>query len=358
MRSRRVTTWWQSPVAVRTAWAIVAVLAGVAGCSDGDAPADADTESASPVVRTARRGPVELTVTMAKDRVSIAEPVELRLELRGNAEVDLALPEFGQGLDGFQIRDFQEANPQVAEDGSQTLVQTYELDMLVSGRYAIPPITAQYRLRPVDNSQSTETPPFSELATEPIEFEVTSLLEGEFDPTAFRDVKPVVGLPVRRDWRTWAWWGGGAIAALAVLAWLAVWAWRRSQAPRRAIPIVPHEWAFARLRELAEANLIERGAVREFYYRLSEIARRYIELRFGLTAAEQTTEEFLEAMRAGDTLPREQQGALSAFMEACDRVKYACHQPETDEIEQVFNAAREFVNATRAAADEPRELAA
>jgi hypothetical protein len=157
----------------------------------------------------------------------------------------------------------------------------------------------------------------------------------------------VATVPVDRDWRVLALWVGVGIVGLVVLIVLVRLLVRRVAGPRRTRSIPPHAWALGALRALAAEKLIESGAVKLFYYRLNEIARTYIELRFGLMAPERTTEEFLREMEAGNRLPRAHQSALTAFLRQCDLVKYACYEPGTAEIEAVFNTARDFIEATR-----------
>ncbi|NOX57792.1 MAG: hypothetical protein GXP29_02910, partial [Planctomycetes bacterium] len=154
-------------------------------------------------------------------------------------------------------------------------------------------------------------------------------------------------LPVDRSWRWLAWTAGGVgvLIFCGLLGVFLVRKYRRGDALVATIP--PHEWAFAQLRALADSGLIEAGEFRPFYYRLSEITRTYIELRFGLMAPERTTEEFLDEMRSSNALDETDQAQLQPFLAACDRVKYALYEPTTTEIEGVFNAARDFVERTR-----------
>jgi len=338
------------------------VLAGLAsvGCR-GPAPEEsASAEAAKPVVRTVDRGPVKLTVTASTSEVSIAERLALAIEVQADAGIEVFMPQFGESLAQFQIRDFRETEPQVDEHGRQMLRQEYDLDMLVSGTYAIPGITARYR-RTVGDAAVTSNgqgAALAELTTDPIEITVKSLLEGEFDPQKFHDVKPVAELPVDVAWGRIALFSAGAAAGLGILGFAAWRLVRRGRRGQRLVRMAPHEWALAQLRGLADAKLIEQGRVQEFYYRLSEIARRYIELRFGLMAPERTTEEFLLEMRASNVLTGQQQGLLGNFLEACDQVKYALHEPGAGEIEQVFNTARDFVLQTRQQALQPEEVAA
>ena len=172
---------------------------------------------------------------------------------------------------------------------------------------------------------------------------VTSLVEGEFDPRVFRDVKGPVGLPADRTW-AWAWWTGGVLVGTLLLIAAMVMLVRRIGREPPEVIIPAHEWAFEQLKLLIDEELVEGGMVHEFYYRLSMIVRQYIELRFDLTAPEWTTQEFLVEVQRSLKLPVEYRSNLGNFLTACDEVKYALYEPASDEIETAFNAARDFVD--------------
>ena len=74
--------------------------------------------------------------------------------------------------------------------------------------------------------------------------------------------------------------------------------------------------------------------------------RVYIELRFGLMAPERTTEEFLEEVRRSRSLETRHKALLDDFLSSCDLVKFARYSPTTTEIEDAFNAARDFIQET------------
>jgi len=355
--------------AVGTMWRMMPAILGCAllliGCRDAGDVEQAGQGVSEPVVRTVDRGPVKLTVTADKSEISIAERLQLTIAVNAEEGIEVEMPDFGASLAEFQIRDFQEKPAQVGDDGRQTFEQSYDLDIFLSGEYTIPGITAKYRKDAEAIGEPAEEAPFAELTSEPITIKVKSLLEGEFDPQKFHGVKPVAELRADWAWGTIAATAGGGLAGLIVVILLIVWLVRRLTRPAGEVRVPPHEWALEQLRVLAAEQLVERGRVQEFYYRLSEIARRYIELRFGLMAPERTTEEFLLEMRQSTALSRTHQAALGDFLEACDLVKYARHEPTTAEIEQVFNTARDFVLETRptaqpetAGAGVPQEAAA
>src|SRR5262249_47302552 len=284
-------------------------------------------------------------VRLNKDRVSIAEPVELSMEATAEPNVDVRLPRFGEVTPGLSIRDFKDTTPK-EQDKARTWTRTYKLESFVSGQVALPPVKVDFTdHRKQIQSTRTQKAIESSVEVEPLALTVESLLSGQFDPQKFNDIKGAVALPRPRSFVILA-WGAGAVAALLAVG-AAVWYVRRRRDIQRQVKMPPHQWAMLELERLLAEDLVGRGLVVEFYYRLNGLLRRYIELRFGLNAAEQTSEEFLRELRGDHRLPVEYKPALQNFIAACDPVKYARYQPRREQIEQVFNAARDFILGTQ-----------
>jgi MYXO-CTERM domain-containing protein len=147
------------------------------------------------------------------------------------------------------------------------------------------------------------------------------------------DIKGVV--PVPHSW----WWLAGLVLLL-VLAF--VWWRRRRRSSTVAAPVIlpsPFELALAALRRLREDG----PPVEQFYTRLSDIVRQYIESQFGLRAPERTTEEFL----AEATLPAQHMTLLSSFLQESDLVKFARLRPGNNDMERAFAAAEKFVRESQ-----------
>ncbi len=317
--------------------AVLVAMALVGGCAPEAGAPDEEVDATGPVVKTAERGPVVMTVTVDKGEITLAERLRLTVVVTAEEGVDIEMPRFGDRMTDFAIRDFREASAEPFE-GGRRWTQEYDLDVFLSGDYTIPEMTAMF----VDARGGEDERIEAGVTTDEFMVTVTSLMEGEFDPTAYRDIKGPVELPRDRTW-AWAWWVGGGIAGTAAFVLLIVWLVRRSRRAAPEIVIPAHEWAFDQLQALIEEQLVENGMVHEFYFRLSMIVREYIERRFDLTAAEWTTEEFLVEVQRSLKLPVEYRGMLGNFLIACDRVKFAMHEPRATEIEQAFNAARDFV---------------
>ena len=111
--------------------------------------------------------------------------------------------------------------------------------------------------------------------------------------------------------------------------------------------IPPHEQAFAELQALVDENLVDQGKIKEFYQRISDILRKYIENRFHLKAPEQTTEEFLGSIQSDNAFNTAEKSLLKDFLIHCDLVKFARFQPETGDIQQTFDSCKAFITDTR-----------
>ena len=108
-----------------------------------------------------------------------------------------------------------------------------------------------------------------------------------------------------------------------------------------------HEIAYERLRALVKDNLINAGRTKEFYERISDILRHYIEHRFCLKAPERTTDEFLIEIQSTDVLCAHDKERLAEFLRHCDMVKFARMDPTTEQIQHTFDLVKNFIETTK-----------
>lgn len=305
------------------------------GCRDERAPAEGTGDRAGSIVQVADRGPVRMTVTVDKRGITLSERFNLTVEVVAPRGIDVEMPRLGERVTDLSIRDYRQY-PAESFEGGWRRRQEYRLDAFLSGDYTIPEMTATF----IDRRAGEDALAKAEVAVSQFTLTVRSLVEGELDPTAFRDIKGLVPLPFDRSW-AWAATGGLAGAVVLTLAILGLLRHRHREAPE-AVPR-PHEWALAQLKKLIDEQLVERGLVREFYSRLSMIVRRYVERRFDLTAPMRTTEEFMLETQGSSRLPVEYHGTVGRFLGVCDRVKFARHAPHAKKISEALNTARDFV---------------
>ncbi len=178
--------------------------------------------------------------------------------------------------------------------------------------------------------------------------------------TAGIEPQPAKGV-IGRSWSPWPF----LLAFLALAAVIAalVW-WRRKRAASApamliAPPVPARELVLARLQEARDAGLIERGAMKEFYTRVSEALREYLEAIGPGWGEDLTTTELLGRFRA--QVGPEEAAALGRLLRPADQVKFARREPDSatavGECESVRRWVLDFDWPPRRTTDQPGEAA-
>jgi hypothetical protein len=285
------------------------------------------------------RGPVSVHVRADKNKLSIAETLVLELEATVGEGYELQMPEVGKALTDFGIVDWDRLNDRLGEDGRVVKTSRYKLEPLLSGNFKLPALKFTF-----EDANNAEQKTY-ELETEPVDVEVTSLLGQERAELVIEDIEDVVEMP-REASSVWIWIVGGGVALAAAAG---VFAYTRRKRVQELVRIFrpAHEVAYERLRRLVEENLVEAGRLKEFYDRISNILRHYIEDRFKLRAPERTTEEFLNELKVSDALGSSDKEDIGEFLVHCDLVKFAKHRPTSEQIQRTFDLVKGFIERTR-----------
>jgi len=283
-------------------------------------------------------GPLQVHVRVDANSVSIAETLTLELEATVEEGYDVTMPRVDSVLQHFGILDWDNLGNRLNEDNSLVETYRYRLEPFISGTYDIPPFTFEFT--DVNTPDTVHT-----LETEPIPVEITSLLGEDRENLTIADIEEVVDIPRKRSY-AWA-WGLGILLLLAL--GLGLWVFVKGRRPIEIIRLFKpaHELAYERLRVLVADDLIEAGHIKAFYERISNILRHYIEDRFHVRAPEQTTEEFLQALSRTDALPADDKSGLGEFLESCDLVKFARHEPQSEHIQKTFDLVKAFIEKTK-----------
>jgi hypothetical protein len=278
--------------------------------------------------------------------MSIADRLHLRITVISNHGYEVELPSFGEKLEQFGIVDYQTTRPALIENSKTRVSRSYVLEPFLSGDYTIPPMQIRFW------KKEKKTSDIHEIDTEAVVINVSSLLPDEMKEMRVHDIKPPVPLP--RSYAVWI-WPGIIVAVMAVfLLFTYVIMRKRRQAKTAGVRQItpPHELAFEELEQLVSERLLEKGEIKLFYQRISDILRRYIENRFSINAPEQTTEEFLNGLDSRRDFPGKYHLLLKNFLTHCDLVKFAEHQPASEDILKTFESCKEFISGTQAKEDD------
>lgn len=307
----------------------------MAGC---DETASSPEDKTFAIDREFPRGPLTAHVRVDCNSISIAERLTVELEAAVQSGYRVKMPAVDKLTEQFGIVNRDALGERLDGDMRRVTTVRYDLEPFLTGTYDLPAF--QFQFFDVNDPNKIYT-----LDTEPIPVEITSLSGEDRENLVIEDIEGVVALPAEIPW-PWIW---GSLGGLLILSGITMWLILR----RRRIPDIvrlfkpAHEIAYDRLRRLVAEDLVESGQVKAFYERISTILRHYIEDRFQLRAPERTTEEFLQELKHSPVLPETDKQDLAKFLNHCDLVKFAKHEPTKDQIQTTFDLVKDFVEKTK-----------
>lgn len=167
-------------------------------------------------------------------------------------------------------------------------------------------------------------------------------------------LRPIQGIipttsPLLKYWP----WIAGLLGLVLIM--LLLWWYRSRRTKKLSAEIMepPHIIAIKGMKELQAAGLFERGKVKEFYFRFSEILRRYLEAIRGFPAAEFTTQEIASAVR------EDEDRRLLSLLRQADLVKFADSVPTQGRKDEDLKWAFSYIEETSPNSDSdhpPREV--
>lgn len=145
------------------------------------------------------------------------------------------------------------------------------------------------------------------------------------------------------------WW----IFIIVLLCAAGIFVWMRYIKDKKAIPLVPkkkpvppYELAMQQLNRLKSEKLCENGYEKEYYTRLTEILRIYLDKRFGINAMEMTSTQIMHHLQSNDDT-KTSAPVMKQILEMADFVKFAKVRPLPDDNQKAFNNAVTFVENTK-----------
>ena len=207
------------------------------------------------------------------------------------------------------------------------LIKKYGVTQFDSGKYVIP------SLKVLINNKAFAT---DSLLVEVFNVQVDTLKQKLFD------IKPIVEVPYQLSY---FWQYVLIILLILVIGALIYWLIKKYQ--KKKVEEVeelksPIERATILLKTLEKKELWQKGAVKEYYSELTDIARNYIEEAIEIPAMESTTSELILALRAASikkkmTVSAETLENLERVLKQADLVKFAKSKPLDYEIAEDQN---------------------
>ena len=213
-------------------------------------------------------------------------------------------------------------------DTSDNLIsQNFIITAWDSGSYYIPPIS------------------FSETSrTEGLLLNVQTVILEE--GAELKDIKQPMEAPI--GWSDiWPWLLGIILFALIVFL-LKKYVFNKKETIKIEKPkvIIPADiTALQQLTKLDEAQVWQAGNVKKYHSEISEIIRRYTEIRFNFIALELATDEIISELKS--KVNNEQLASITILLQRADLAKFAKSKPEETENKESMQLAKHFVAQTK-----------
>lgn len=227
-------------------------------------------------------------------------------------------------------------------------------------------VTSIYLITSFDSGLYQAPPTFAEIKNEsgikrfysgysPLEVMRVKIAPADTSANIFDIIKPYRAPVTVGEILPWV-----VIAALAAAAiWVVIRLLRRfkrqNKVPETIInPEPAHVIALRDLNKLKDEQLWQKGEVKLYYSKLTEILRQYLENRYGVYSLELTTSETLEALVKTGFKKDDLYSNLKTILNGSDLVKFAKYKPEHAENDTHFQSSWAFVEATMVK-EEPNE---
>ena len=242
----------------------------------------------------------------------------------------------------------------VSSDGSVKITDRYLITSFDSGSYVIPPFYAEVEsgdsLLKYFSDYSFLDVIRPDVAPQDTTDVIYDIIPPRGAPVTFREVLPWVVI----------------VLIAAVIVWLLARFLPRNPLRRFVRPPAPpepaHIVALRDLHALSDAELWQKGEIKEYYSRLSDILRRYIDGRYSISSPELTTDETVRMLQKAAVTTPVQMAMVKELLSVSDMVKFAKYLPDSAVHVAFLDNAVRFVEETRvidvALADDSQAAAA
>ena len=264
------------------------------------------------------------------------EPIEMMIGEQ--AQVTLTInTEEGASIEWPKLQPRQELVP-----GVEVIATTHPVfnEMVITltsfdGKlYSLPPFKVKV------NGKESQT---NELALKVIEVEVdTTKLDQFFGPKDVQD-NPFL-------WSEWSpiFW---LSVLMLVLTALGIWLFVRLRANKPIIArikivkrLLPHQKAMKEIEQIKADKMVTSENQKEYYTKLTDTLRRYIEERYGFSAMEMTSSEIIDRLMQTDQQSLDE---LRQLFTTADLVKFAKYSTMINENDANLVSAIDFINQTK-----------
>jgi hypothetical protein len=276
--------------------------------------------------------PVSIDARIDISQPTLGDIVTYTITVTHDPDIVLHIPEYiiPEGLENIE---HGEATPKII---NKQTTQEFWLKLRIDkiGPMTLPSIPVLFDA-PDSNKQIVR----GKIMSPKVNFEVQSLLQLEENASDIKDIKPIAN--IQAPWTHYI-WKALAVLCLLALAYLLWKKWKKKSTPKTEpdFALTAEEKAMKELNELQSHGWMKLGRIRDHFFELSEIFRRYLENRYDFPAQEWTTEEITTHFKNFSGLNESQILQTRGLLIEIDKVKFAKAQANNDPIDSVIR----FIN--------------
>jgi len=289
---------------------------------------------------TALAQQAKVSASLERDSIWLGDQIKMILVAEYPIGTSLSFPELKDTLaNGVEVLSRSARDSSKIGDGMLQMRQSFLITAFDSGPHPIAPfLFAQRTGLSTDSLRTNSLKLFVKVPNVDLQKGFADIKKPYEAPITFKEVAP---------------WILGLIL-LASIIFLALYAInrRRKNIPLFSMPakpkLPPHVVALSELDKLKEEQLWQHDKVKDYYTRLTDIVRVYLEERYEVPAMEQTTQEILTEFKGeGSEIKGKLYAGLQKTLETADLVKFAKYTPLADENHFVLVNAYTLVEETK-----------
>lgn len=241
------------------------------------------------------------------------------------------IPDTISGLDFVNISKIDTTT----ESGIWRLRQTLTLTSFDSGYVAIPPLTLKAGTDAASSQALAVAVEFPPLDEKQDYYDIKEPLEPPFNWV------PLILVLI-------------SIIALGIALGLLYRWWRKRKSQIKLSPeqmMTPYEYAQLQLTEIEREQLWQAGKTKEYYSRLTDVMRLYMERQMHINAMESTADELIDKMRQ-IPLATELKEKIDQLLHLSALVKYAKEKPGVAQNDNALTTVKHFLEQTKPAEKE------
>jgi hypothetical protein len=271
------------------------------------------------------------------NNVLIGDQINLYFEFQSPKKINVVFPAFPDSIGKLEVIAKSKIDTLINNE-SFKLTQKFTLTSFDSGSFVIDPFTLMYEREGFKELYPLESERFVlNFATVPVD-----------TAQGYKDIKPVMEISI--DWKEYLIYIIIGIVLIIITILIIYLLRRRKRKPKTEDlgydpTIPPYVLAYESLKQLDAEKLWQKGYVKEYYIRLTDILRLYIERQLKIDALEMISEEIIISLKKLN-LKNDLVDKMKVLFDNADLAKFAKTEPLPDINTLNLNTAFEFLNAT------------